>query len=378
MALTQLHYVVRKKSESGQSGTVTYDLPRSGVIPTLTVRAFSTPTASSNPALPLNKAITSIKVMDGGNTLVDLSPNQLLGVHTHRFGRNWVSTEINDNGAEGYEDFPIHLGAMLNGVLYAPDFSKFSNPQIEITWDYSQTSDKFGVSYDADTSPAMKFTVVAHVLRNTAKYQHGYVKSKVIRTLTSAASATVTTDIPRGLPLVGLMIEAGYLNLSFTEDVNQLKLDFNTGEWTPLDLYEEEIVPFNRDVFGTAEVSFIADLIDNKAVDLHMNFPTKINFLELTDDSVAFNFQKTHIGIATVGKFATETPAAITSYSATMINAVGLLPFNCFYVPSSYLTGGDSDLLDTSKWRNIDLTIVQSANVSTSSTPSIIAEYLVR
>ena len=54
MAKVQYNYLERKNAPTtAQTGTVTYDLPKAGFLPELLLRVFSTPTASTFPALPL-------------------------------------------------------------------------------------------------------------------------------------------------------------------------------------------------------------------------------------------------------------------------------------------------------------------------------------
>lgn len=242
MVKTQYTYIQKKTSESGQTGTATYDLPEKGYLPEIIVKAYSTPTASTNPALPLSDAITKIEIIDGGTVIKSISGNQakaLSMIHNHNRMGNW---EINDNAAEGYDDFIIQLGGKIGDKLYAPDMSAFSNPQIKITWDYSITTNEFGASYDADTSPAMKFTVLGKILREPGPYTHGYLKTTKLYEYTQATSTTTVTEIPRGKPLYGLGIEAGYDAKDFTDDVNEIKLDFDNGDWIPFHLYAEEIL----------------------------------------------------------------------------------------------------------------------------------------
>ena len=378
MAKVQYVYIKRKDSQSGQTGTVTYDLPTKGYIPEIVVRAYSTPTASTDPALPLNDAITKIEIVDGGTVIKSLTGNQAHGLEMIHKSKTRVSTEVNDNAVEGYDDFVIVLGKVVNGVSYAPDFSRFANAQIKISWDYSITTGFSGATFDADSSPAMKFTVFAKVVREGGRYTHGYVKSNQIYTWTSANTATTQTEVPIGQKLLGLGIEAGYDDDDWTEDIETIELNFDNGAWIPLKLYEEEIMKFQEQVFGSAfEVSFTADIISGVEIDSHMGWVKNIdiNAVGVVGGSFA-KWPISTIGVEEVS-FLDSYGAAIAAYQQAVFHVVGFCPYGLWYLPMSVINNGDNDLIDTNQYGRIVLETVSGSSVNTSSTPAVIAEYLV-
>jgi len=376
---TQYTYIERKTSESGQTGTATYDLPEKGYMPELIVKAYSTPTASTDPALPLSDAITKIEIVDGGTVIKSLTGNQIKGlsmIHGHNRLGNW---EINDNAVEGYDDFIIKLGAKADDKLYAPDMSSFSNPQIKITWDYSITTNEFGASYDADTSPAMKFTVLAKILREPGPYTHGYLKSTILKEYTQATSTTTTVELPRGQPLYGVGVEAGYDAKTFMDDVNRIKLDFDNGDWIPFDLYQEEIITAQQLWFKKPfEVAWMADVADDKDFDTHMGHLLHISAMATTNAGRAFEWQGTYgEAVETLGYWDLATPSVVTTYEAALLKSVGYCPYHIWYCPARAILGDMEDTLDTTQFSRIELEITSSSSASTSSTPDVIAEYLV-
>jgi len=383
MAKVQYVYIKRKQSETGQTGTVTYDLPERGVISEVVVRAYSTPTASTDPALPLNDAITKIEIVDGATVIKSLTGNQAHALEMIHGNHARVSTELNKNSAEGYDDFVLILGKNVNGVDYAPDFSKFANPQIKISWDYSLTTGVRGATFDADASPAMKFTVFCKVIREGGKYTHGYVKSSEILTWTQAVSTTKQIEIPRGQKLLGIGLEGGWDSLDFTEDFEQIKLDFDNGAWIPLDLYEEEVIRFQELVFGDPfELTFRADVIDGVEIDSHMGYVGSVNIVAPTivgGTASAYDMRwptASTMGVEEVN--ATDSiGAAYTTYSQGTFYVKGYCPYGMWYCPMSALLDGEGDLIDTSKYGRIVVQTVSGSSASTSQTPSLIAEYLV-
>jgi len=377
MAKTQYSYVERKHSESGQTGSAIYDLPEKGFMPELILKAYSTPTAATNLGLPLSDAITKIEIVDGGRIIQSLTANQVKGLAMLRKYKTLASLETNDNAVEQHDDFYIELGAVLNGTNYAPDMSAFSNPQIRVTWDYSDTATEFGMDTDADAAPAMKFSIIAKMIREGGKYTHGYVKSSTVKEFTQATSTTTTTELPRNNPLIGIGIEAGYDALDFEEDVEQIKLDFDNGAWVPFEAYEEEIYSLqNWWHNGPFQYSWTADIIDNKELDTHMGILNNISFLAQSNAGRSFEYQASHIGVETVGKWDLATPTVDTTFEQTYIQSTGQCPFHIWYCPIRAIAGGEADTLDSRDFSRIQLKTVSGSSASTSSTPTIIAEYL--
>lgn len=377
MSKTQYAYVERKHAESGASGSAIYDLPEKGYMPELLLKAYSTPTGATNLDLPLSDAITKIEVVDGGKVIQSLTANQVKAVSMIRKYKNLASLETNDNAVEQHDDFYLQLGAVLNGVNYAPEMSAFSNPQLRVTWDYSETTNEFGMACDADTAPAMKFTIIAKMIREGGAFTHGYVKSSSIREFTQATSTTTVTELPRNNPLIGVGVEAGYDALDFEEDVEQIKLDFDNSDWIPFDFYEEEIYTSqNWWHKGPFTYAWAADLIDNKELDTHMGILNHIGIMGQANAGRSFEYQASHTGVETIGKWDLATPTVDTTFEQAYIKATGQCPFHLWYCPVSAIAGGEKDTLDTSAFSKIQLSTVSGSSASTSSTPTIIAEYL--
>lgn len=377
MVSVQYVYIKRKQAETGQSGTATYDLPERGFIPEIVVRAYRTTGSNTNGPLPVHHIIRKIEIVDGSKVIQSLTGEQIKGLMWYRGSGFSVSTVKDTANTESYDDFVLTLGGVFDGKRYAPDFGRFSNPQIKITWDASLTSVK-GVSYDAISDPGMKFTVLAKVVRDGgALYTHGYVKSSQIYTWTQAANKVTDIEIPRGDPLLGLMINAGYDGLDWTEDVEKIKLDFDNGAWIPLELYEEEIVPELAQWFPKLCVyGFQRDIKDNIEVDFRMGYVSKIDYIALTDAAREFNYQDGTKGIGTVGLFDSATPSEVTSFELSGFKVYGHIPFHNYYIPMRAITMGESDTIDTTKYGRIILQLTSGASASTSSTPQVVAEYL--
>lgn len=371
-------YIQRKKAESGQTGTVQYDLPKSGWLKELILTAYSTPTASTTPALPLSDAIEKIEIVDGGHEIKALTGNQVKGLSMIHGHNPLCSTEINDNAAEGYDHFIIPMGGVFDGQEYAPDMSNFGNPQIRITWDYSQSTSEFGAVTASDTTPAMKFSLLAKMQAESGNLRHGYVRSRIVKEFTQATSTTNIINLDTDEQMIGFGVEAGYDALDFTEDIEEIKLDVNNGAWVPFHLKEEEVMHFQQQIFKMPfQYSWIADLESSEEFDSHMGWLAHLLMTshDPDDHPLVHAFQTGHKGVETNFVFDLATPTACDELVATHLTAIGWAPFHIWYVPMRALLG-NTDILLGDPNRDMDLELTSGSSASTSSTPDIIAEYL--
>jgi len=374
------NYIERQTSESGASGTATYDLPEGGFIPEIIVTAYSTPTGSTNPCLPLSDAITKIEIADGGNVLISLTGNQIKARSMiHKYTR-LGSTELNDNAVEGYDQFFIPLGGRFGEVDYAPNMGVFQNPQIKISWDYSTTTTVFGMTCDADTAPAMKFSVLCNQMSDPGKYTHGYLKSTSLKQFTQATSTETRTKLPTKDLLIGVGLEAGYDAKDFGEDVEEAELNFNNGEWKPFHLYEEEIHSIQQAWFNKPfSYSWYTDFIDAKELDVHMGYPLQVICTPGIEDVVglAFAFDANRRGVETPNIMDLATPTACTVYQQFGFTSLGYEPFHLWYCPMRKILGDQEDTIDASVFSRIEFLTKSGSAASTSMKPTVVADYLI-
>jgi len=379
MAKWQYSYLQRKKAESGQTGTATYDLPEKDYLSALHVIAYRTTSTNTNGPLPVHVIIDKIEVVDGGTVIQSLTGEQVKGLMYYRGGVINFPPTVETASTESYDVFTLHFGLYPHDTKRMLDLSKLSNPQVKITWDASKTDHK-GVSYDAISDPSMKFTVVAELYRGSPPGGvQGYVKSSQIYSWTQAASTTTEIEIPRGQPLIGLMINAGYAAKNFTDDVYELKLDLDNGAWVPFHFYADEVINMINTWYPQqVDLAFQRDIKDDITFDTRVGYLSSLQAIAFTDVGKTVNWQSGTKGIGTIGQFDTATPSEDTTWRLTGFQIRGHIPFHNYYIPMKALFDGSVWTLDTTQYSRIVLKVTSSSSASTSSTPSVVAEYLAK
>jgi len=377
MSKTQWYYQERKNSQAGATGSATFDLPAKGFLPQVMLTAFATPLAVTNPALPIADILTRIEIIDGGTVIKSITGNQAKALAMYWAKQDSATPEGQLTAVETYDYFPLILGATIDGVSYAPDMSNFNNPQLRVTWDCTQTTTRFGQVCDAITTPAMKFSVLCQLYRETQKVQHGYIKSSIMKEFTQVVSSTQTIDIPRSAPLLGLGVEAGYAGKFFYNDVSEIELNLDNGNWIPYKLFAEEI---NLAQFVWHDRAFRHSwnmaVKNTGVIDSHMGYPVWMGVTSNLATGEACMIPISRVAGVTLNDFDLATPTAIAAYNVKQITSIGWEPFHLWYQPMNAIQAEESQILDASKYNNITLKVTSDASASTSMKPEILAEVL--
>lgn len=382
MVRTRWDYIKREHSETAATGTISFDLPEKGFMPNLLLDVGYTPTGDSAQPQSISELLTKVEIVDGGLVLKALTGNQIKALSMFHGHNPLASTEINDADVAGHDQFYIPMGGLYNGTRYAPDMGRFSNPQIRLTWDASDVTTEFGVTVAADTAPALLISILAELTKDAGPYTHGYVKSGIVKEWTQAQNTNFFIEIPRGDPLIGFGIEAGYDALDWCEDVEELKLDIDNGDWIPFHLREKQIPTFQQLIYKKPfEYNFMTDLESEEEVDWHMGYLVHLALMaqRAADDplaALAYAIDTGHKGVETVCITDVATPGACDEFRAIMCKATGWMPFHIWYCPSSFLTSGESDTINTLDFGRMEVEIHTGTSASTSNTPSVVAEYL--
>ena len=375
---TRYEYVERDLSLSGTTGTYTTDLPRSGYVPRLSIGVAATLNASTALALPVADAVSKIEIVDGGTVIKSLSGRQAQGLHMIRSGSDFASPATNANGAVSKDIFTVDMGGVFGGAEYAPNMSEFANPQLKVTWDFTATTTDRGMTVQAAASPAATLTVLAEIYEGEGKYTHGYVQSQDIYSYSSAASSTKDVDIPNKGKLVGLGVQAGYASKNLSDDIDRLKINFDNGAWVPLDLYADEITAFlaskEKSRYTT---SFGADVIDGSIIDTGMGIVENVVLTPTAAAGRSAIWSGGSEGVGVLHLTDVATPTAISAYEQVKVKATGYAPQGIVYVGMSDLLAKGIDVLDASEFSKITMSITAGSGASSSSTPSVLTDYLV-
>lgn len=360
------------------SGTETIDLPERGILTEVLFQyRFAPGGTQNNIIIPKHLVIKKIELLVDGSTVVkSLTGRQAVALMWYNDGPYAINNNYRggNNTNKAYQLIPLYLGRFAGDTLYGLDLSKYSNPQLKVEWDVTQTSVD-GVTYDAYTSPTFTYNIMAKVLDGKpAGFKDMYVQSREVDSWTVADSGEHGTEIPRGFPLKGVMLGSRYTQKTWYSMMDKIKLDFDNGKWLPIDMDYENIAQAMKSWFPKAVVHKTWESLANgNDFNTEVMQVTGFNCGNPTAANKFLIWQSFEYPIHTIS-VKTDDGTAVTAYAAMWISIEGWGPQQTIYIPMKALVDGDQEMIKTTDYGRIDFKVT-TASAGTSATSRVVAEY---
>jgi len=186
----------------GDAGTRTFDLNMTDPITAIWLKFQLVNGATDNRDNTLPPCITSIEVIDGADVLYSMTGAKAFALAANYLGF-MPRQEISElGGAVVTFTVPVMFGRFIGDQEYSLDPTKFTNPQLRITWNLAAVR---AVALTAYATGTLQVTAVAHVMEGASSASH-FLMSKEIYSWTSTAAGTEFIDLPTDYPWRGLMM----------------------------------------------------------------------------------------------------------------------------------------------------------------------------
>ena len=368
------------KTSTDTSGTETIDLPEKGYLSQLNLRAAAVSVWVDEAPLKHWQMITKVEVIVNGSQVVkSLDARQIRALAWYH-GMDLIPLGSYARGGSGdktFWTFPILFGRYPNDPNYMLDLSRYSNPQLKITWNAAPSTFD-GVSCDVTSSPSFRYGVDGLVYRGAAPSAVlGYVKSAQLDSWATANSVTHTTEVPIGDRLLGLMVGGRYNDIDTPEFFDNIKLNFDNGAWVALDHGHQQLMAFYATWFPkTVETILYCDCTSGNTTDPMLGFVDNINWCDSSGDIASVELAGPEYPLYDVGMYEVGTGSAATARKTMNFKFTGRLPHQCFYIPMHAFTGNKWEPIDTNQFGRIDLSVTMGSGVGTSATEKVVAEYI--
>lgn len=201
----------------------------------------------------LNDVITKIELVDGSDQLLSLSLKEAQALQFRRTGKMPYMRPGESNSGGQNESVLLMFGReMWDPELYL-DLTKFKNPQIKITTNIAAIA---AASATAFLSGSLKVTMDLYLIEEGAQPAAGFMMAKNIYSFTSAASGDEHIDLPTDYPYVNLMVRAYAAGKDVDENISQLKINCDSGKFTPIDKRIKELFQIEEEDLGAAEIRY--------------------------------------------------------------------------------------------------------------------------
>lgn len=361
------------------SGTETIDLPETGILSEVEIQIRCARSDDTSPVLPFFHILTKVELLVDGSTVVkSLSGRQIRALMYYGDGPFGIQTGYmyTSSSNKAYGQFILYLGRFQGDTKYGLDLSRYSNPQLKLTWDTTLTSID-GITYQAaGSSPTFTYNIMCKILDGIpAGFTNKYIQSREIDSYNPAASGETNTEIPRGYPLRGIMLGSRYDSKAWYSAMDHVKLDFDNGKWLPIDMdYENLAAAFRSWYPKPCEWGGWIYLASADNIDTRM-----LQYDTMTCGAVT-------TGIGTIARDGFEFPLyeiAIVDHDnvaishreyGSYIHFTGFGPHQTIYIPMSQLLDGAQEAIDTTQYGRIDFKVTTSG-YSASATTRVVAEY---
>jgi len=360
---------------TSQVGTIYQDLPEKGQLSSLMVDVAGGSTYSTTPGLDLWSAFTKFEVLVDGSKVVKSYDMKQLRALAHYWG-----FDISQLGYYNRQDVtsdkvfwhcPILFGRFPGDKEYMLDMEQYSNPQLRITYDFSQTTVD-GETYAAMASPTIRTAVSGLIWRNGAPSQmKGYIKSTEIDRWSCVVSTTRQVEIPKGNNILGVLQGARYSDDKLIDYIESMELTFDNGEWQLLDhgymeLRELNALWFPREV----KQNVYKDICTAQPVDLGLGECRYFAAAPLLDRTSIWTI--THEGVWNIQDLVGQA-----GMGAACMTMRGIFPHQNMYIPLYKYSEDDEFGIDTTKYGRIDIKTTTGAGASTSANLQTVAEFLI-
>lgn len=228
---------IRDDASITDSGTETINLNLQDPITSLIIRFKATNTAALDNT-PVQKNITRIEIVDGGQVYYSLSGPQAVAASAYGLGHYpacWIDGRSGNNQRMSFQ---LLFGRYLGDEQFAFDPRKLLNPQLRVTW-----ADVAGY-----TDNSLTLGVTARIMEGHPAPAKALMWKQVEAWNTASAGDHVV-DLPVDAPYRALMSRANLpYNVWWTIHTN-FKLDCDLGKFIPFDLNYAEYNDITKTVF---------------------------------------------------------------------------------------------------------------------------------
>lgn len=263
------HAYIEDNKVLANSGTEVIDIRVTEPITELMVRIYALNYNSGNVQSPIARCISKIEIVDGSDVLFSLRGQQAIALYYFDAGR-MPSRNINEHWNNAQVDhFPIRFGRFLGDPVLAFDPTKFTNPQLKITWDLETVNT---VDSDGFQSGSGRLTVIANIMEEAGAAPTGFLMNKEHYSFTTADSGDENIDLPTDYPYRKLLVRSYIAGNEMAAVITDLKLTVDQGKFVPFDLHSVDLARKMEDWFGVArqEIHFLADHLDTREVWMDM------------------------------------------------------------------------------------------------------------
>ena len=341
----------------GAAGTKVIDLNMKDIVSRIDI-IFRTKNAANSFTDHPAANISKIELVDGSDVFFSLSGREAQALNFYDRGQPVDNHLTGSNGEWMRAVFGLDFGKYLHDPDLAFDPTKFTNPQLKITWDQDVASAGADDNY---------ITVLAHLFDELKPTPAGFLMSKQIYSYTPSANANEHIDLPTDYPMRKLLVGSHQEERTFTQMIAELKLSEDNDKRVPWDMTGDELFYLMK--------QFYPEYIEN----VYMVIDTSATPFRVTpsEDAVIVGSKTStvtgHFVIFQNGGLASGT--AETTEETIYMLCKGYIPHGVVSIPFG-MPDVPGDWYDVRKVGSLKLRVKSGPSLGTAPTTEIIAQQL--
>lgn len=176
--------------------------------------------------------VTKIELVDGSDVLFSLNGRETQALNFYDRLRPVDNHMTGSNGEWMRAVFGIDFGRFLYDPVLAFDPTKFTNPQLKITWDENLACTTAADNY---------MTVIAHLFDELKPTPTGFLMSKNVYTYTPEANAYEYINLPTDRAFRKMLLGSDQEAYTFTQMIAEMKLSEDNDKRVPMDTTGDEL-----------------------------------------------------------------------------------------------------------------------------------------
>lgn len=251
-------HLLEHQDDMGTAGTLTYNLDFTDPITCIELTFGGTNGATSNKENPIERNISKIEIVDGGEVLWDLPGDVALALASHLQGSvpNRYYTEVPNDGP--YQKIPLMFGRYLYDHEYGFNPNAHRNPQLKITFNEA-TVNAAGAS--GFVSDSLTVDILVRLMEDVSPPQ-AFLSCRDVYQYTSLASGDTRIEMPTDRILRMLIVRAYESEVDLRASITNYELSADGGKFVPFDLPSGTIVGIMSDIFPKIDVNSLVRLTD--------------------------------------------------------------------------------------------------------------------
>lgn len=253
-------HLLENRKDMGTAGTITVNLDFTDPITEIDLLFEASNGATNNLDAPLERCISKIEVVDGGEVLWDLPGDVALAAYTHLNGG--IPHAYRDSAPNGtpYQSIPIRFGRGLYDPEYAFNPNAHRNPQLRVTFDEATVRAAGATGFVSDS---WNLSVMCKLMED-ARAPVGFFSCRDVYQFTSVASGDERVEMPTDRPIRMLILRAYKTGVDMRSSITRYKLSADGGKFIPFDLYARNMVDKFAETFKPIVVPMYSQF-DNAA-----------------------------------------------------------------------------------------------------------------